>query len=148
MTHTKKLIHTLFTSKTVSKDLDAYSKVLSWALLNFQLQSFLHQGRKGSSENITQELEEVGYKGRCIRELSESEFQNLFQKESFFSSSQTGKRIVSFALQENGLKQDRFHEIEDSITNAYKDVRNVDSQNELLEQSYRHCMDTLSIFKL
>ena len=145
MSHTK---HTLPYSNTAQEDLDTYTKVLSWALLNFQLQSFLHQARKDISENVYQDLEEVGYRGVCIKELSEREFQNLFQKESFFSSSQTGKRIVSFALQENGLKQNIFQEIEDSITDAYKEVKKLDLQNELLEQSYQHCIDTLSIFRL
>ena len=145
MAHSK---HTLSYSNVVQEDLDIYTKVLSWALLNFQLQNFLQQTRKDPSENVYKDLEEVGYKGVCIKELSEREFQNLFQKESFFSSSQTGKRIVSFALQENGLKQNGFQEIENSITAAYKEVKHLDSQSELLEQSYQHCMDTLSIFRL
>lgn len=141
MTHTKE------PADTVSGNIDTYSKVLSWALLNFHLQGFLHEARVSASVNIHKELEEIGYKGTCIKELSERDFKNLFQKESFFSSSQTGKRIASFALQVNGLKQNRFQEIEDSITNAYKDIKNTGVQNALLEKSYQHCMDTLYIFK-
>jgi len=148
MTYAKKFRYTLLNSGIGEGNLDPVSKILSWALLNFQLQSFLYQEGGSEPENVTEELQEIGYKGTSIKELNEKDFANLFEKESFFSASQTGKRIASFALQENGLQQNRFQEIEDSITNAYRSVKKLDYENILLEQSYRHCMDTLSVFKL
>jgi hypothetical protein len=148
MTYIKNFLHSLFPPNTPQDSLDTYSKVLSWALFNFHLQSFLHHSGRDIPENIDHELEKVGYTGTCMKELSEDEFQNLFTKEAFFSSSQTGKRIISFALQENGLNQEGFEEIEKSITKAYDDVKNVESQNELLKQTYQHCIETLCVFKL
>ena len=123
-------------------------KVLSWAHLNFQLQSFLLLTKEEISPVIKKQLQKVGYTGEDINYLNDRQFNELFECESFFSASQTGKRIAAFALKENGLNQNRFSSLEDSITNAYKDVKKEQLEHHLLDESYKHCMETLSVFKL
>ena len=129
------------------KNFELYIKILSWAHLNFELQTLLHKGKEKISEELTKQLTALGYTGKKIQTMSQYEFKKLFEKESFFSSSATGKRIIGFALKENGLSQDRFQTIEDSITSAYTDVKSQYEDDKLLEQSYQHSIDTLCIFK-
>jgi len=128
--------------------LNLATKVLSWAHLNFKLQSFVHQQQKNISSEVLVQLRSIGYEGRCIADLEEREYKRLFEKESFFSSSQTGKRIAAFALELNGLNQDYFEEIEKSITHAYTDIKDTYEKTSLLEKSYQHSLDTLYVFKL
>ena len=123
-------------------------QILSWAHLNFELQLFLSKKQDKISKQTNEQLKKIGYEGENIFNLHNNDYKKLFERESFFSFFQTGKRIVAFALEINGLNQDRFEEIEDSITNAYLDVKRFDEENQLLEQSYQHCLDTLCVFKL
>jgi len=122
-------------------------KILMWAHLNFELQVSLHQLNASVPDAMKDKLQELGYAGKPINCLSQKEREALFQKEAFFSYSQTGKRIVAFALQQNGLNQKQFQKIEESITNAYKEVIKRSGENRLVEKSYRHTLDTLGIFK-
>jgi len=130
-----------------TQNLELYMKVLSWAHLNFELQSCLHQGKTSMSNTISKQLNRLGYTGKNIQNLTKSEFKKLFEKESFFSSSATGKRIAAFAIKENGLDQNSFETIEEGIKNAYADIKNHQKADPLLEQSYQHTMETLSVFK-
>jgi len=123
-------------------------KILSWAHLNFELQLFLSKKEESLSNKTNEQLAQIGYDGKSIEDLEDKEYKKLFEKESFFSSSQTGKRIAAFALRINGLNQEGFQEIEESIKNAYTDIKNTSKGNILLEQSYQHSLDTLCVFKL
>jgi len=132
----------------LQKNFELSMKVLSWAHLNFELQLFLSKRKEKFSKKTNAQLIEIGYDGVSIQDLEEKEYKKLFERESFFSSSQTGKRIAAFALKMNGLNQDRFEEIEECITNAYIDITTSQKGNKLLEQSYQHTLDTLCVFKL
>jgi len=131
----------------IQNNFDLYSEMLSWAQLNFEVQSLLYKANVSISSSLENQLKELGYSGKPIQDLSPTEKKELFHKDSFFSYTQTGKRIVSFALKENGLNMDAFEQIEDSITSAYNDVKKAYGENKVLEKSYRHSLDTLEVFK-
>ena len=134
--------------ETIAEGFELSMKVLSWAHLNFQLQSFLLQTQDDIPREVKAQLDKIGYQGEDIRCLSKHQFNKLFEKESFFSASQTGKRIAAFALKENGLNQNRFSVLEESIFNAYIDVKKEQGSHPITDKSYQHCLDTLSVFKL
>ncbi|PHR54323.1 MAG: hypothetical protein COA44_13505 [Arcobacter sp.] len=148
MTLNKNALEAFRDHTKLQKNFELSMKVLSWAHLNFELQFLLSKGKEKLSKKTHKQLQEVGYEGKSIQDLEEKEYKKLFEKESFFSSSQTGKRIAAFALQINGLNQDQFKEIEESISNAYNDIKEPHQENKLLEQSYQHTLDTLCVFKL
>ena len=147
MTLNKKAAEVFYNNVNRRENFELSLKVLSWAHLNFELQLFLSKLNEKFSDKTYQQLREIGYEGRPLQELTETEYKELFEKEAFFSSSQTGKRIAAFALKINGVNQDRFEEIEESITNAYKDIQLLSQEDKLLERSYLHCLDTLCVFK-
>ena len=130
------------------KHLRLCRKTLSWAYLNFEIQMILYQ-REG---NITAELEEklhlLGCDESILHDLSLQEKESLFLEDAFFSSLNTGKRIVSFALQENGLNQQKLQEMEESIIHAYEKIKEEYGDNALLDMSYQYSLQTLSIFRL
>ena len=148
MTLNKQALEAYTNHTQIQKNFELSMKILSWAHLNFELQLFLSKRKEKLSTKICQQIKELGYEGKKVQDLGEKEYKRLFEKESFFSASQTGKRIAAFALQLNGLNQDCFEEIEDSITNAYTDIKTSQEGNILLEQSYQHSLDTLCVFKL
>lgn len=148
MTLNKQALEAFQNHKHLKKSFELSMKILSWAHLNFELQLFLSKRKEKLSQKVNEQLKEVGYSGKSIQDLEEKEYKKLFEKESFFSSSQTGKRIAAFALQANGLNQDHFDEIEESITNAYEDIKTLYKESILLEQSYQHSIDTLYVFRL
>lgn len=148
MTLNKQALESFCDQEKLQNSFEVSMKVLSWAHLNFELQLFLSKRKEKLSKKTDDQLKELGYHGRSIQDLEANEYKKLFEKESFFSASQTGKRIAAFALRLNGLNQDRFDEIEVSITNAYINIKDTYQGNKLLEQSYQHSLDTLCVFKL
>jgi hypothetical protein len=120
------------------ENFNIYIKVLSWAHLNFQLQETLQ--KEELSEDTKARLFALGFRGD-LPKLS----QELFSEEGFCSSSQTSKRIASFALKEVGLDIALFEQAEEGIQNAYADVQK--ESNRLLQKSLEQTLETLSVFK-
>ena len=121
--------------------------ILDWAYLNFEVLIQLQESDIYLSTVFQKQLKCVGYLGEAIDTLSQEERKKLFHHNGFFSCSQTGKRIVVFALQKNGLNKKRFEEIEKSILYAYKEVKKNHSNCIYLEKSYHYTLETLNIFK-
>lgn len=132
--------------KEIKKECDRHNEISSWAELNFYLQSTLYKKENFIFYTLDEKLDEVGYTGKDIRELKAYEYKKLFEKESFFSYSSTGKRIVAFALKLNGLNKEKFKDIENSITYAYRLIKKEYPQSVLLEKSYEHCLYILAVF--
>ena len=121
--------------------------LLDWAYLNFEILIRLQEGDIYLSTAFQKQLDCVGYLGEAIDTLNKEEREKLLHHDGFFSCSQTGKRIVVFALQENGLNKKRFEEIEKSIMYAYKEVKKGHINCAGLEKSYHYTLETLNIFK-
>jgi hypothetical protein len=130
------------------KGLDLYLKTLSWARLNFELQSILSQPKLPFSNEIKKKLYEVGYTAENLNGSCPQEMQKLFNEGEFFSCMKTGNRIVAFALKENGLNRETFKHIEKSITDAYLQIKQLDEENRLLDRSYTYTLEALAVFRL
>ncbi len=120
------------------QNLRSYVKILSWAHLNFELQSLLQKGEQ--STILQKQLDEVGYLGEIP-----SDTYLLFQEDGFFSYQQTSQRIVSFTLKEIGLKKELFAQAEEGIRNAYEAVK--EGKSTLLSKSLTRTLQTLCVFK-
>lgn len=130
------------------KGLDIYLKTLSWAHLNFELQSLLSQAKPPISATIKSKLHEVGYTAEDFNDLRAQEIEKLFEEGEFFSCIKTGNRIVAFALKENGLNRETFEHIEKSITDAYMQIKQLHKENRLLDTSYTYTLEALAVFRL
>ena len=128
-------------------DSDFSKDVHLWAYTNFRLQVILYQNATQLSETIKKDLHRIGYEGVYFDELSDIQKQELLQGNAFFSSSQTGHRIVTFALKRSGLDRDMLNSIHQSINRAYETVVQEHGESELSEASYRHTLQTLSVFR-
>jgi len=117
---------------------DTYIKILSWAQLNFQLQKTLQ--KEELTETTQSQLINLGFTGELPKKS-----QQLFIENGFCSSSQTSKRIATFALKEVGLDIALFEQAEEGIHNAYEDVKN--EHNALLKRSLEQTIEILSVFK-
>lgn len=125
-----------------------YQNSFSWAYLNFQLQSCLCRHQSDIPHDMDEKLQTLGYEGEPFSNLNTQEIEALFEQNAFFSCTKTGNRIVAFALKENGLDKDKFAQIEESITHAYRDAADLYGKSELLEMSYKQSIETLSVFRL
>lgn len=121
---------------------------MSWAYLNFETQMILYHGKGDITAELEEKLHLIGCDESTINDLSLQEKETFFLDDAFFSSLNTGKRIISFALQENGLNQQKLQEIEESIVHAYQNIKEEYGDDTLLEMSYRYTLQTLSIFRL
>lgn len=130
------------------KELDLYLKTLSWARLNFELQSILPQSKLPLSTEIKMKLYEIGYTQEGHDSPCPQEMQKIFDEGEFFSCTKTGNRIVAFALKENGLNREMFKPIEKSITDAYLQIKRLDEENSLLDMSYAYTLEALAVFRL
>jgi len=120
------------------ENFNTYIKILSWAHLNFQLQETL---QKEELTAVTEtQLFALGFRGELPKHSQE-----LFNEDGFCSSSQTSKRIASFALKEVGLDIALFEQAEEGIQNAYEDINA--TPNKLLQKSLEQTLETLSVFK-
>lgn len=97
---------------------------------------------------LEEKLHTIGCDKNTLYDLSLQGQEALFADGAFFSSLNTGKRIISFALKENGLNQEKLQEIEESIVRAYNDAEKIYGGNELLNMSYRYSLQTLLVFRL
>lgn len=122
-------------------------KTLSWALLNFELQSILSQPDLPITFEIKNKLCEIGYTKEPLHSLCPQEIEALFKEGEFFSCIKTGNRIVAFVLKENGLNKEAFKDIEESIANAYRQIKKLNGENILLEKSYAYTLETLAVFR-
>lgn len=122
-------------------------KTFAWARLNFELQSFFCRPELMISAEIKDKLCEIGYPNETLSGLCPQEVQKLFKEGDFFSCIKTGNRIVAFALQENGLSKEGFKEMEETITSAYLQIKRLDTENSLLEQSYTYTLEALAVFR-
>lgn len=124
------------------------SKTLSWAYLNFEVQMILYHWKGDVTAELEDKLRIIGCGEDTLHDLTLQGKESFFLDDAFFSSFNTGKRIISFALKENGLNQQKLQEIEESILHAYENIKEEFGDNTLLEMSYRHTLQTLSIFRL
>jgi hypothetical protein len=122
-------------------------KTFNWARLNFELQSILSQPGLAITFEIENKLYEVGYTDGIMNCLSPKEIEGLFKEEAFFSCIKTGNRIVAFVLKANGLKKETFKDIEESITNAYWEIKKLNGTDKLVERSYTYTLEALSVFR-
>ena len=129
------------TDNNLSKD------VHLWAYTNFRLQTLLCKNSLCLSDTVKRELYQIGYEGEYFTELSDMQRQELLEEGSFFGSFQTGNRIVSFALKRSGLNRDNLDNIQESIDSAYEAIVKENGKSELSEASYRHTLQTLSVFR-
>lgn len=145
-------------TQAFEKDLDIFLPLLSWAHLNFELQSLLKN--QEHSDEIESKLKAIDYTDKLPHLLSSQEFDDLFKKEGFFSSSQTGKRIASFAIKQIGMKKELFDQVEKAIKHAYKNIKSQNEQNRpwnsdeqmflqnrLLDESYKYSLQIIYVFK-
>ena len=133
------------TASLLQDSFELYMKMLSWAHLNFDMQSFLLCENHPLNERREEALQTLGYTHHIPENILERK--QLFEREGFFSVSQTGKRIVAYVLQNNGLDQSKFEQIEESIQSAYQDVKAHYPPNDLLDKTLQHALDTLAVFK-
>ena len=126
---------------------DLYLKTLSWARLNFELQSVLSQPKLPISAEIKKKLCEIGYAEEICNSPSPKEIEKLFKEGELLSCIKTGNRIVSFALKENGLSAKAFKKIEENITDAYLQVKELNTDNRLLDSSYAYTLQALAVFR-
>ncbi len=120
--------------------------IFTWAHINFDLQAHLYCSPSGhlSAEQI-KHLRALGYAGEIP--LNQTSREHLFQGEAFFSISQTGKRIAAYVLQSDGVNLQRFEESERNIYRAYVDVQKQYPPQTLIEKTFQHVLETLSVFK-
>lgn len=130
-----------------NKNSDFSKDVHLWAYINFRLQAILCQNTPHPSEAIKRDLHKVGYEGIYFYELSDIQKRELLKRDAFFGSFQTGHRIVTFALKRSGLDKDMLNNIHESINSAYEAIVDEHGKGELLEASYRHTLQTLSVFR-
>jgi len=126
---------------------DLFLKTLLWARLNFELQSVLSQPNLSISAEIKKKLCEIGYTGETLNSFCPQEVEKLFKEGGLLSCTKTGNRIVAFALKENGLNSAAFKDIEENITNAYLQVKRLDTDNRLLDISYAYTLQALAVFR-
>ncbi len=122
------------------------NEIQEWAYINFSLQTFLYKDNLPSYEVVQSTLDKIGYKGRYRDILDDVKKKEMIMQNAFFGSLQTGNRIVAFALSKSGLNRDMLRLIHESIECAYETVVQENGANELSEASYRHTMQTLSVF--
>lgn len=130
-----------------NKNSDSLEDIHRWAYINFRLQIILYKNAPNLNESVRDDLLRVGYEGIHIDELSDIQKQELLKEDAFFSSFQTGHRIVTFALKRSGLDKDMLNSIHQSINRAYETVVREYGRGELSEISYRHTLQTLSVFR-
>ena len=130
-----------------STDSDFSKDVQLWAYTNFRLQVILCQNATQLSETIKKDLHRIGYEGVYFDELSDIQKQELLQGNAFFGSFQTGHRIIAFALKRSGLDRDMLNNMQESINKAYRAIVQEHGESELSEASYRHTLQTLSVFR-
>ncbi len=121
--------------------------IYDWVYINFTLQTVLSQNLFMPNETIEKALDSIEYDGTSFDELSDRQKRDLIQENGFFSSCQTGNRIVAFALKRSGLNRDMLNSIQENIDNAYTSVIQEHGKSKLLEASYKHTLQTLSVFK-
>jgi hypothetical protein len=126
---------------------ELYPKTLSWARLNFELQSILSRPSPSISADTKEKLCEIGYTGERLNSFYPKETQELFKEGEFFSCTKTGNRIVAFALKENGLNKETFTHIEETITKAYEQIKELNGESRLLEMSYTYTLEALAVFR-
>ena len=107
----------------------------------------MQQDEPELSDKAKQQFQTIGYKGEFPLNFSKEKRASLFAEEEFFSYTQTGRRIVSYALKENGMNPGRFEQIENAINDAYKDVKSKRGEHPLLEETYLYSLATLNVFK-
>ena len=130
--------------------LDKYGEqsleILAWTHLNLAMQAFIHACMDADlDEQHKEHLSRLGFEGTIPQ--NDHDKKQLFAGEGFFSVSQTGKRVASYVLKINGLDQEGFSRIEKSIHHAYQDVKDNYPSHTLIDRTFTHIMDTLSVFK-
>ena len=121
--------------------------IYHWAYTNFKLQTILCQKHFAPNETIEKALASIGYDVTHFEKLNDKQKQDLIQENGFLGSFQTGHRIVTFALKRSGLDKDMLNKIHEDINRAYKTIVQEYGNAGLLETSYRHTLQTLSVFR-
>jgi len=121
--------------------------IREWAYINFRLQLMLCQKTPFNSKRVKKDLDMIGYEGICPDALNTMQKEELLETDAFFGYMQTGHRIITFALKKNGLNREMFDNIHKSIHTAYQEIIQEYEPNELIETSYKHCLQTLSVFR-
>jgi len=133
--------------KSIETQLDIYMKVLSFAHINFSLQTSIKNRSVKFDDTLNINLKKINYTGKCIKELDKDEFNKLFMSNGFFGYTDTGNRLVSYALHLISIDKDLFHKVEEALENAYHDTKQTCEKTYLLDKTYMYTLDTLSIFK-
>ena len=126
-------------------DTQNYLNILLWARMNFELQFFLNQKNPIFDESTQIYLSELNYCGKSLQNLHKNERDELV-KNGFFSSMQTGRRIIAFALKQGEFNKTLLLTIERGVTDAYSNVISNLGKTALLKQTYKDSMQMLSIF--
>ena len=135
-----------FNGNEIQEELTIYMKVLSWAHLNFDMQTALLQDNIEFDESLSENLKKIGYYGQNLKNITKDERENLFTGDGFFSATQTGNRIISYALVQVGLEKNLFKIAENGLIKAYENIKEEREINSLLDKTYRHAQNTLEVF--
>ena len=121
-------IKPLFTEKLTKDEVTAIKEELKASSQMIAFNSASIQGKAhGQADKFTQNyedfqtfLQDVGYEGKPIAELSQDEAAQLVSEDGFFGVSQTSERIANFVINGSGGDEDRMRAGREGMIAGFK----------------------------
>ncbi len=114
-------------SKTVSKKIEdsenlTAKDITNQYLIQYQMQIAGDTKSETSQQADTLNLADIGYEGKAIADLSQSEAKELVSENGFFGVDQTSKRIADFVLIGGGDDIDKLKAGREGILQGFKEA--------------------------